>query len=182
MPELAGPCKGHDCKVSEVCIPNSPTYTCVPLLDHTTGTRERILVSQGKKTGQSSTYHHNYGSRLGVDGIKEPNNHFHTLDEFEPFWWVNLGQVYKIQKVVSTNRMNCIGCTGRLKKMVIHVGNSLDTCQMKLCGQFIGPAVPNQIIVTPCFALPQGQIVKLTSVNTAAPDFFHLSEVEVYGF
>lgn len=66
--------------------------------------------------------------------------------------------------------------------MVIHVGNSLDTCQMKLCGQFIGPAAPNQIIVTPCFALPQGQIVKLTSVNTAAPDFFHLSEVEVYGF
>ncbi|XP_063404380.1 fucolectin-7-like [Mytilus trossulus] len=142
---------------------------------------EGILVSQGKTTGQSSTYQH-YESRLGVDGVKEPYNHFHTLVELEPFWWVNLGQVYKIQKVVSTNRNACNQCNDRLKKMVIYVGNSLDTCQMKLCGQFIGPAAPKQIIVTPCFALPEGQIVKLTSVNTAAPDYFHLSEVEVYGF
>ncbi|CAG2196649.1 unnamed protein product [Mytilus edulis] len=29
--ELAGPCKGHGCKLTEVCIPQSPTYTCIPV-------------------------------------------------------------------------------------------------------------------------------------------------------
>ncbi|XP_063400105.1 uncharacterized protein LOC134684727 [Mytilus trossulus] len=29
--ELAGPCKGHGCKLTEVCIPQSPPYTCIPV-------------------------------------------------------------------------------------------------------------------------------------------------------
>ncbi|CAG2196652.1 unnamed protein product [Mytilus edulis] len=32
--ELAGPCKGHGCKLTEVCIPQSPTYTCIPVFVH----------------------------------------------------------------------------------------------------------------------------------------------------
>ncbi|CAC5359331.1 Fibrinogen C domain-containing protein 1-A,Ryncolin-1,Tenascin,Fibrinogen C domain-containing protein 1-B,Fibrinogen C domain-containing protein 1 [Mytilus coruscus] len=31
--ELTGSCKGHDCKVREVCIPQKTTYICVPLLE-----------------------------------------------------------------------------------------------------------------------------------------------------
>ncbi|CAC5403367.1 unnamed protein product [Mytilus coruscus] len=183
--ELAGPCKDHDCKVNEVCSPQSPTYTCVPLLVVFTErrTREGCLVSQFKETGQSTSYDctkkYVCKAGAGVDGIKELRNMFHTDKEREPFWWVNLGQVYKVQKVVSTNRIDRYG--GRLTKMLIHVGTSLDTSQMELCGQFIGSAVTGQVIVTPCNTLPEGHIVKLTSVNTA-PQMFHLAEVEVFGF
>ncbi|VDI70158.1 Hypothetical predicted protein [Mytilus galloprovincialis] len=67
----------------------------------------------------------------------------------------------------------------RLTKMLLHVGNSLDTSRMNVCGQFIGPAVNGQVIVIRCKTLPEGQIVKLTSFHTA-PEFFHLAEVEVY--
>ncbi|CAC5423666.1 unnamed protein product [Mytilus coruscus] len=182
--ELAGSCKGHDCKVSEICIPQSPNYTCVPLSDvfAERRTRKGFLVSQFKETGQSTPFNCQNGyvckAGAGVDGIKELNNMFHTEDELEPFWWVNLGQVYTVQKVVSTNRMDAYG--GRLTKMLIHVGTNLDTSQMELCGQFIGPAVTGQVIVIPCNTLPEGQIVKLTSVNTAS-EVFHLAEVEVYG-
>ncbi|CAC5399708.1 unnamed protein product [Mytilus coruscus] len=143
---------------------------------------EGLLVSQFKKTGQSTFY--NCSGFLqcqpkgGVDGIKEPENMFHTLPEPEPFWWVNLGQVYKILKVVSTNRIDC--CGDRLSKMLIHVGENLDTSHLELCGQFMGPAASGQVIVTLCNTLPEGQIVKLTSVN-AVPRSFHLAEVEVYG-
>ncbi|CAC5397726.1 unnamed protein product [Mytilus coruscus] len=104
---------------------------------------------------------------------------FIQKNELEPFWWVNLGQVYMVLKVVSTDRID-ICCGDRLRKMLIHVGESLDTSRMELCGQFIGPGVSGQVIVTPCNTLPKGQIVKLTSVNTV-PRPFHLTEVEVYG-
>ncbi|VDI41611.1 Hypothetical predicted protein [Mytilus galloprovincialis] len=182
--ELAGSCKGHDCKVNEVCIPQSPNCICVPLLEAFAGrgTREGSLVSQYKTTGQSTSYtcqaDEQCGSEAGVDGIKGPKNMFHTHSELEPFWWVNLGEVYEIQKVISTNRINC--CGEQLRKMLVHVGESLDTCGMKLCGQFVGPGVTGQVIVTPCSTFPKGQIVKLTSVNDRGR-VFHLSEVEVYG-
>ncbi|XP_071124208.1 uncharacterized protein [Mytilus edulis] len=189
--EIAGPCKSHDCKVNEVCIPKSQNYICVPLLE---GFAERgklfvnvvlsdvlnidvgvgCLVSQDKQTGQSTPYSCpsslTCGAGAGVDGIKSPTNMFHTNDELEPFWWVNLGEVYEVQKVVSE----------KISKMLVHVGISLDTSQMELCGQFIGPAVTGQVIETSCITFPKGQLVKLTSVN-AVPEAFHLAEVEVYG-
>ncbi|CAC5391463.1 unnamed protein product [Mytilus coruscus] len=183
--ELAGPCKGHDCKINEVCTPQSATYTCVPLLVvfAERRTREGCLVSQFKKTGQSTPFDCGEGfvcgAGEGVDGIKAHNNMFHADFELKPFWWVNLGQVYTVQKVVSTNRIDKFG--DRLTKMLIHVGTSLDTSQMGLCGQFIGPAVSGQVIVTKCNTLPEGQIVELTSVNNEL-EVFHLAEVEVYGF
>lgn len=65
------------------------------------------MSRQFKATGQSTTYL-DHPPEHGVDGIKE--NMFHTLAELEPYWWVDLGQVYKIQKVISTNRINCDGC------------------------------------------------------------------------
>ncbi|VDI54951.1 Hypothetical predicted protein [Mytilus galloprovincialis] len=142
-------------------------------------TGEGSIVSQIKKTGQSTIYDCEYGfvcgAEKGVDGIKEPKSMFHTRVELEPFWWVNLGQVYKVQKVISTNQMDNYG--HRLTKMLLHVG--IDTSRMNVCGQFIGPAVNGQVIVIRCNTLPEGQIVKLTSFHTA-PEFFHLAEVEVY--
>ncbi|CAG2226214.1 unnamed protein product [Mytilus edulis] len=182
--EIAGPCKGHFCKVNEVCIPKTQNYICVPLLEGFAerGKRVGCLVSQGKQTGQSTPYSCpsslTCGAGAGVDGIKSPTNMFHTNDELEPFWWVNLGEVYEVQKVVSTYRIDC--CGEKISKMFVHVGKSLDTSQMELCGQFIGPAVTGQVIETPCITFPKGQLVKLTSVN-AVPEAFHLAEVEVYG-
>ncbi|CAC5369573.1 unnamed protein product [Mytilus coruscus] len=143
---------------------------------------EGSIVSHSKKTGQSSSHHCSTGylctAEAGVDGIKEPTNMFHTEAELEPYWWVNLGQVYKVLKVVSTNRIGLYA--DRLRKMLVHVGESLETSHMELCGEFIGPAVDEQVIVTQCKTLPEGQIVKLTSVNNVQTAF-HLTEVEVYG-
>ncbi|CAG2252142.1 unnamed protein product [Mytilus edulis] len=161
--ELAGSCKGHDCKVNEVCIPQSPNCICVPLLEAFAGrgTREGSLVSQYKTTGQSTSYtcqaNEQCGSGAGVDGIKGPKKH-----------------------VSYTFRTGTFLVGDKLRKMLVHVGESLDTCGMKLCGQFVGPGVTGQVIVTHCSTFPKGQIVKLTSVNDRGR-VFHLSEVEVYG-
>ncbi|VDI54849.1 Hypothetical predicted protein [Mytilus galloprovincialis] len=74
---------------------------------------EGSLVSHNKPTGQSSIFcakGYLCEPEAGVDGIKQLTNIFHTKPELEPFWWVNLGQVYTVLKVVSTNRMHrCCG-------------------------------------------------------------------------
>ncbi|VDI57465.1 Hypothetical predicted protein [Mytilus galloprovincialis] len=180
--EIAGPCKGHDCKVNEVCIPQSQNYICVPLLEGFAERGKQIgcPVSRFKQTGQSTSYScpGSLKCGAGADGIKTPTNMFHTNDELKPFWWVNLGEVYEVQKVVSTNRIDC--CGYKISKMLVRVGESIDTSQMELCGQFIGPAMTGQVMVTPCITFPKGQLVKLTSVN-AVPMPLHLVEAEVYG-
>ncbi|CAG2212062.1 unnamed protein product [Mytilus edulis] len=81
---------------------------------------------------------------------------------------------------VKGEEITCEIAWNRLRKMLIHVGENLDTSNTELCGQFIGPAVSGQVIITPCNTLPKGHLVKLTSVNTV-PTVFHLTEVEVYG-
>lgn len=74
---------------------------------------EGFLVSQFKKTGQSTYFDcgvsESCAAEAGVDGIKGHSTMFHTKSELEPFWWVNLGKMYKVQKVTSTNRIECCG-------------------------------------------------------------------------
>ncbi|XP_071139921.1 uncharacterized protein [Mytilus edulis] len=181
---LAGQCEKNDCLCNEACMPRGRKYYCVPIPIKLSecSTREGSLISHKKKTGQSTIFcgkGYLCEPEAGVDGIKQLANIFHTKPELEPFWWVDLGQVYTVLKVVSTNRMHSC-CGDRLRKMLIHVGVNLDTCNMELCGQFIGPAISGQVIVTQCNTLPKGHMVKLTSVNIV-PRAFHLTEVEVYG-
>lgn len=55
--DLAGSCKGEDCQqVSEICIPQGPTYTCVPLLEVFAETFE-------KRTRKFHIKLHNYALR-----------------------------------------------------------------------------------------------------------------------
>ncbi|XP_052084050.1 uncharacterized protein LOC127721336 [Mytilus californianus] len=46
--ELAGPCKGHGCKSTEVCMPQSPTYSCIPLFVQFNENRQRKKTTTTK--------------------------------------------------------------------------------------------------------------------------------------
>ncbi|CAG2227234.1 unnamed protein product [Mytilus edulis] len=74
---------------------------------------EGTIVSHRKTTGQSSSYlcssSFYCNSDAGVDGIISENNMFHTLAEHRPRWWVDLGRVHNIHKVVLTNAMFMFG-------------------------------------------------------------------------
>ncbi|CAG2194526.1 unnamed protein product [Mytilus edulis] len=90
--------------------------------------------------------------------------------------------------------MTCVKASARLRHLLVHVGKNLETSDMELCGQFIGPAAvgEGQIVkviafhhtevevYVMCNTLTEGQIVKLTSVNDDLTAFHH-TEVEVYG-
>ncbi|CAC5398060.1 unnamed protein product [Mytilus coruscus] len=144
---------------------------------------EGAIVSHRKTTGQSSIWQclnspYYCNSDAGVDGIKDVYNIFHTAAETRPVWWVDLQRVYKIHKVVLTNAMN--SNANRLKKLEVHIEKS--TSQKDLCGthDFIGSATEGEVIEVKCPTLLEGQKVIVTMINEE-PNFFHLTEVEVYG-
>ncbi|XP_048057783.1 uncharacterized protein LOC125275132 [Megalobrama amblycephala] len=76
---------------------------------------------------QSSLGHSQGDAQHAVDGKRDSNyakeSCTQTKSEFNPWWRVDLGNVYRISNVTITNRGDC--CKERLKGAQIRVGNSL---------------------------------------------------------
>ncbi|XP_051728528.1 uncharacterized protein si:ch73-359m17.2 isoform X7 [Ctenopharyngodon idella] len=80
------------------------------------------------KVVQSSTYPQGGDAQRAVDGNRNSDSRkgscTHTNPEFNPWWRVDLGNVYSVSNVTITNRGDC--CKERLKGAQIRIGNSLD--------------------------------------------------------
>ncbi|XP_067217491.1 uncharacterized protein [Chanodichthys erythropterus] len=80
------------------------------------------------KAMQSSLGHALGDAQHAVDGNRD-SDYFkssctHTKTEFNPWWRVDLGNIYSVSNVTITNRGDC--CKERLRGAQIRVGNSLD--------------------------------------------------------
>lgn len=64
-------------------------------------------MAQGKRTYQSSIWNPVYPSKLAVDG--RLNTIQHTNKEHFPFWVVDLGKIYDIERIEVYNEPNCCG-------------------------------------------------------------------------
>ena len=84
---------------------------------------EENLASQ-KSTSQSSTFTDNGASGHAVDGdsntLLTGGSCAHTLDEKQPWWRVDLGNVELVNEVYVVNRGDC--CGNRLNPFEIRVG------------------------------------------------------------
>ncbi|XP_048057779.1 fucolectin-5-like isoform X2 [Megalobrama amblycephala] len=80
------------------------------------------------KAVQSSTYNPQGDAQHAVDGNRDSDygkgSCSQTKSEFNPWWRVDLGNVYRISNVTITNRGDC--CKERLRGAHIRIGNSLD--------------------------------------------------------
>ncbi|XP_048057787.1 uncharacterized protein LOC125275134 [Megalobrama amblycephala] len=80
------------------------------------------------KVVQSSTYNPQGVAQHAVDGNRNSDANkgscTHTNPEFNPWWRVDLGNVYSVSNITITNRQDC--CKERLKGAQIRIGNSLD--------------------------------------------------------
>ncbi|XP_048057784.1 pentraxin fusion protein-like [Megalobrama amblycephala] len=76
---------------------------------------------------QSSLGHPQGDAQHAIDGKRDSNyakeSCTHTKTEFNPWWRVDLGNVYSISNVTITNRQDC--CKERLRGAQIRIGNSL---------------------------------------------------------
>uniref|UniRef100_A0A673I7T9 Fucolectin tachylectin-4 pentraxin-1 domain-containing protein n=1 Tax=Sinocyclocheilus rhinocerous TaxID=307959 RepID=A0A673I7T9_9TELE len=85
------------------------------------------IATWGKNVTQSSTYGHwsaeqaidfNPGFRKSWSSCSSTNN------QTNPWWRVDLSSVYRVNRVVITNRLDC--CPERINGAEIRIGNSLE--------------------------------------------------------
>lgn len=64
-------------------------------------------VAQGRRTYQSSLYDSKFPSKFAVDGRLGTIQH--TKKQYHPYWVVDLGTIYNIERVEIYNEPNCCG-------------------------------------------------------------------------
>ncbi|XP_016366748.1 fucolectin-4-like [Sinocyclocheilus rhinocerous] len=157
------------CEVEVFAEENKPLYICVP----------RNLALGGKAV-QSSTYSDLGAAQNAVDGNRQSSYALGscsvTNGDMNPWWRVDLLDVYRVTRVSITNRGDC--CEKRIEGIQIRIGNSLENNgNNNELAAIVGPIPLGN---TKIFEFKH---VKGRYVNLIVPgrnEYLTLCEVEVY--
>ncbi|XP_077990235.1 uncharacterized protein LOC144444621 [Glandiceps talaboti] len=160
------------------CIDYREVYTSVPTPEPPTG---EVNLALEKVTSQSSLFEVGYASRA-VDGFKSTSwideSCTHTQEDSDPWWRVDLGDTYPIDRVVVTNRKDC--CSERLRGAVVRVGSESEMFHVNTqCGRTVknNRASSGRPITFKC----RGATGRYVSVQLEGwTQYLTLCEVEVY--
>ncbi|XP_060577542.1 uncharacterized protein LOC132734721 isoform X7 [Ruditapes philippinarum] len=140
-------------------------------------------IALGKRTELSSLYqnNNNYAGNKGNDGNPNgqvssgsENSCFHTNQQLQPYWMIDLGDLYDIHRIVLHNRLDC--CSERAHDLVILAGPTHeDTSPIYYHAGSLGPL--KEILLPPG---QHAQFIKI-QINDTLPEYLHLCEVEIYG-
>jgi F5/8 type C domain len=139
---------------------------------------ELINVARGKKCHQSSTY----GSHLAdnnpnrVSGARSGTFSFHTGLDSQPFWCVDLEQVYPIDSILLFNRDD--EEQDRAQTIIVESsidGNAWSTIHRGIV--FFGGIVTGSPLRIPLMSKLAARYIKLSLDYT---QYLHLDQVEVY--
>jgi hypothetical protein len=118
-----------------------------------------------------------------VDGRKDGKYAFHTAQEPNPWWQVDLGQAAPVARIVIYNRLDYapgLHNADTLKILVSDDGKAWRGVYDNNGKPFGGVSGAPPLEVTFAPGAVKGRFVRL-QVPSAQPIFFHLDEVEVYG-
>lgn len=111
----------------------------------------------------------------GVDGVKNGKWGFHTENEANPWWQVDLGQVVELDRVVLYNRTELAERNSRLMVLLSADGRSFRKVFQNPGTVFYGYSDQKPLVVR--LEGAQARFVRLQLPGTS---YFHLDEVEVY--
>ncbi|XP_053391645.1 uncharacterized protein LOC128554388 isoform X2 [Mercenaria mercenaria] len=139
-------------------------------------------VAQDKQTSMSSIYHGHDGTK-GIDGNTNQDfgqgSCFHTEEETDPWWQVDLGDIYDIVNVTLFNRVvgQCdTGGCNRATDLSLSIGTTLES-------MYIVGTVPGPINDIHTFKFPEGKEARYVRVTLEGQNkVLHLCEVQVFGF
>jgi len=112
----------------------------------------------------------------GVDGIKNGQWGFHTADEPNPWWQVDLGKSIPLDRIVLYNR--CDNCSARNSRIMILLsddGKSFKQVYQHSGKNFFGHSDKKPLVAP--MDLATGRYLRL---QLPGKSYFHLDEVEVY--
>nr|XP_019929678.1 uncharacterized protein LOC105345276 [Crassostrea gigas] len=140
-------------------------------------------IASHKPAAQSSTQN-KYNASYAVDGNRGTNvgvdKCAHTADgDMNPWWRVDLQDVYKVSSVRILNRgkdQYNTDLSHQLRNITVTVGLTESDVNTS-CGVFAGPGTLSQLVVIDCPTLPWGRFVKISKTT----EFLTLCEVDVFG-
>jgi hypothetical protein len=127
------------------------------------------------------------GNDGNTDGVYTNGSVFHTGSEASPWWEVDLGASRTITSVMLWNRTGC--CADRSGSLRVYVSatpfatndtNVLDALAATNVRFLPGPIATNYTLTFPGGL--SGRYVRVQRADTGVSDFFHLAEVQVFGY
>ena len=112
----------------------------------------------------------------GCDGIEDGGTGFHTAYENQPWWQVDLGQTYPLDRAVLYNRSIC---PERNNHLIILLSD--DGKRWQKAWQNNGTLFHGASDGKPMVAPLKGERARLVRLTLPGTDYLHLDEVEVYG-
>ena len=113
-----------------------------------------------------------------VDGVKDGKWGFHTAHESQPWWQVDLGESFVLDRLLLYNR--CDGVFAR-RAAQIQVLLSADGREFRQVYQHDGTVFLGQPDNKPLGVPLRGAEARFVRLQLPGRDYFHLDEVEVYG-
>ena len=114
----------------------------------------------------------------GCDGVKTGKWGFHTAEEANPWWQVDLGKPAALDRVVIYNRCDG-GFANRASRIMVLL--SADAQSFKQAYQHDGTVFGGQPDNHPLSVPLKGQVARYVRLQLPGHSYFHLDEVEVYG-
>jgi len=112
----------------------------------------------------------------GVDGVKDGKWGFHTADEENPWWQVDLGKPAALDRVVLYNR--CDACAGRNARIMVLLSDDGKTFRQAY--QHDGTTFFGFTDKKPLSAPMKGATARYVRLQLPGKSYFHLDEVEAY--
>ena len=112
-----------------------------------------------------------------INGVKNGGFGFHTNEEINPWWQVDLGADYKLENVVLYNREDC--CSERAR--TVQVLLSSDGVNFQKIYAHNGSIFGGVNSKRPLNVSINGVLARYVRLQLAERNAFHLDEVEVYG-
>ena len=122
-------------------------------------------------------------ARGGCDGVKNGKYAFHTAQEPNPWWQVDLGEVVPLRRIVVFNRLDYAPGLHNADNLRVLTSDDSQhwTLRHEIRGQHFGGisgARPLEVLFKDDQV--RGRFVRL-QIPSDAPIFLHLDEVEIYG-
>ena len=134
-------------------------------------------LSKNRPAKQSSTsqWSKQNDAQGAVDGVKNSSYGFHTNNEKNPWWQVDLGQVRPLTGIRVFNRLDCCAERARTIQILLSNDGANWTRVFTNNGTVFGGNDGNPLSVS-----LKGKSARYVRLQLAETNYFHLDEVEIY--
>ena len=139
----------------------------------------RVSLARGKPASQSSTseWSRANDAQGAVDGVINGGYAFHTGNQANPWWQVDLGAAYRLGEVRLYNRLDCCGERARTVQVMLSGDGRTWRTVYRHDGTLFGGRDGKPLVVP-----LNGETARHVRLQLNEANWFHLDEVEVMGW